>query len=176
MLIQCTVFKRMHCIACTRASMQDLDDCMLAPTPANENMEPIIDNGEEVRTFEPGKLHTVVYSAHVLSAERFLMKPNVFSIKVFALEETRVVKATLDDFEALSKHIVNTLGKDNYPKRMVFTGLEEQRAKLDEWLQGTLRSLPSAPSIVQAKVLLLYACDLEAPFLIVHNLPQFSAC
>lgn len=104
------------------AFTDDLDDCMLAPTPADDNMEPVVDNGEEVRTFEPGQLHNVVYSAHVESAERFLVKPNVFSIKVFALEETRAVKATLDDFEALSKQIRQTLGKDSFPKRMLFSG------------------------------------------------------
>jgi hypothetical protein len=48
---------------------------------------------------------------------------------------------------------VESLGKDYFPKRMLFKGLEEQRVVLDEWLQGTLRSLPSAPSAVQTRVL-----------------------
>jgi hypothetical protein len=62
---------------------RELAMCALAPTPNDVNEDSVIDGGEEATTFEPGKLHSAVYSAHVESAERFFAKPNVFSIKVF---------------------------------------------------------------------------------------------
>jgi hypothetical protein len=67
--------------------------------------------------------------------------------------ENTAVHRTLDEFDELHQAIAEALGKDKFPKRMVFKGLEEQRVVLDEWLQGTLRSLPPAPSVVQTRVL-----------------------